>query len=244
VTLTSPTTLFADRASAGRALAARLEAYAGPGTLVLGIPRGGLVIAAEVARHLGSPLDVLVVCKLGAPHDRDVAIGAVTANGGRLLNLNAIRRWRVSTPYVNAITQVQRGRALHRNAWLRGFLPAAPITGHTVLLVDDGMISGASMRAAIAAVRRRLPARVIAAVPVARPAARRVVAPDVDALLCLEDLPAGRSLAECYGAFPPLDDATMRRLLLDYTGTVSTAQGARSSSRNGTSRPAFVGPAG
>lgn len=204
--------------------------YAGPQTLVLGIPRGGLVVAAEVARHLHCPLDVLVVCKLGAPHANDVAIGAVTANGGRLLNLDAIRRFRVSTPYINAVTQVQRGCALARDAWLRDFHPPAPINGRTVVLVDDGMISGATMRAAVAAVRRRLPARIIAAVPVAWPRACARVRRDVDELVALHQPRGAPSLAECYGRFEPLEESGMRRLLED-TGTVSTAQGARSSSR-------------
>jgi predicted phosphoribosyltransferase len=206
--------LWVDRRDAGAGLANRLAGYAGADTLVLGIPRGGLVVAAEVAHRLGAELDVMVVSKLGAPHSRAVAIGAVTANGGRVLNLDVIRRRRVSSTYVSAVTQVQRGAALGREAWLRSFRPAAQATGRTVILVDDGMQSGATMRAAAAAVRRRLPARVVAAVPVGSRRACTTVASEVDELICLHQAQRVPSLDTYYGDFTPPGEAEMRALLV------------------------------
>ena len=188
-------------------------AHAGSGTLVLGIPRGGLVVAAEVALRLGAELDVMVAARLVAPHTRRVTIGAVTANGGRLLNLGAIRRLGISEPYVGAVTQVQRGAALAREAWLRVFRPAATVTDRTVILVDDGMQSGATMRAAVAAVRRRLPARVVVATPVATQRACALVATEADELHCLEQRTRITELGAFYAnSLPPTEDE-MRELL-------------------------------
>ena len=204
---------WGDRRAAGARLAERLMAHAGSGTLVLGIPRGGLVVAAEVARRLGAELDVIVAARLVAPHTRRVTIGAVTANGGRLLNLGTIRRLRVSEPYVGAVTQVQRGAALARENWLRTFRAAAPVTDRTVILVDDGMQSGATMRAAVAAVRRRLPGRVVVAVPVASRRACALVAAEADELHCLEERARVTTLETFYAdALPPSEDE-MRALL-------------------------------
>lgn len=209
--MTSPT--WRDRREAGTRLAESLIAYAGSGTLVLGIPRGGLVVAAEVARRLGAELDVMVVAKLAAPHTRQVTLGAVTANGGRLLNLGTIRRLGVSEPYVGAVTQVQRGAALARDNWLRSFRAAALVADRTVILVDDGMQSGATMRAAVAAVRRRLPARVVVAVPVASRRAAALVAAEADELHCLEQRTRVTTLDTFYAdALPPSEDE-MRALL-------------------------------
>lgn len=202
-----------DRQDAGEQLAGHLTGYAGPRTLVLGIPRGGLVVAAAVARRLGAELDVMVVGRMGAPHKRELTIGAVTANGGRLLNMGVIRRWRVSEPYIGAVTQVQRGAALAREAWLRSFRAAAEVVGRTVILVDDGIQSGATMRAAVAAVRRRHPGRVVAAVPIGTRRACGLVAREVDELVCTEQLERLRALSAYYRDDAPPGEDEMRALL-------------------------------
>jgi putative phosphoribosyl transferase len=206
--------LWRDRREAGARLAEQLAAHAGHATLVLGVPRGGLVVAAEVARRLGAELDVMVVAKLGAPHSRSVTIGAVAAPGGVLLNMGTIRRLRVSEPYIGAVTQVQRGAALAREAWLRTFRPAAPLADRRVILVDDAIRSGATMRAAAAAARRRLPARVIAAAPVGVRRACALVAADVDELVCLVQPSRAASLARYYGDAAPPGEDEMRALLV------------------------------
>jgi putative phosphoribosyl transferase len=205
--------LWMDRRAAGKDLAEALMSYRGTDTLVLGIPRGGLVVAAEVARILDAELDAIVVSKLSAPHARENTIGAVTANGGRLLDLDAIHRYGLSEVQVAVVTQVQRGAALGREAWLRSFRDAAPVTGRTVIVVDDGVQTGASMRAAVAAVRRRLPARVIAAVPCGSSPGCRRVARDVDELICLQCVPRLDSLDVCYRRIQPPGEAEMRALL-------------------------------
>lgn len=208
-----PGPTWTDRGDAGARLAERLGAHAGAGTLVLGIPRGGLVVAAAVARRLGAELDVMVVGRMSAPHSRRVTIGAVTANGGRLLNMGVIRRFRVSEPYVAAITQVQRGAALGREAWLRSFRPAAAVTDRTVILVDDGMQSGATLRAAAAAVRRRLPARIVAAVPLGTRRACALLAREVDELVCLVQAQRIESLEAFYRDAAPPGETEMRTLV-------------------------------
>lgn len=202
-----------DRRAAGRELADRLIAHRGTDPLVLGVPRGGLVVAAEVARLLDAELDAIVVAKLSAPGARANTIGAITANGGRLLDLEAIHRYGVSEVGVAAVTQVQRGAAMGREAWLRSFRPAAPVMNRTVIVVDDGVQTGASLRAAIAAVRRRLPARVIAAVPCGSSAGCRRVAHQADELVCLQCLPRLESLKVCYQRDRPPGEAEMRALL-------------------------------
>jgi predicted phosphoribosyltransferase len=202
-----------DRREAGEQLAGQLTGHAGPHTLVLGIPRGGLVVAAEVARRLGAELDVMVVGRMGAPHKRELTIGAVTANGGRLLNMGVIRRWRVSEPYIGAVTQVQRGAALAREAWLRSFRAAAEVAGRTVILVDDGIQSGATMRAAAAAVRRRHPGRVVAAAPVGARRACGLVAREVDEVVCIHQPERVRALSGYYRDDAPPGEEEMRALL-------------------------------
>jgi predicted phosphoribosyltransferase len=205
--------LWVDRQDAGARLAARLAAYAGANTLVLGIPRGGLVVAAEVARRLGAELDVIAVNTLHAPQSRDVVIGAVTANGGRFLNMDAIYRHRVSPAIVAAITQMERGAALGRDAWLRTFRPAAAVFGRTIIIVDDGMQTGATMCAAATALRRKLPARVIAAAPVGSQRSCAAVLRHVDELVCLEQTQRVVNLDRCYRDFAPPGEAEMRELL-------------------------------
>ena len=220
-----------DRRAAGSDVANQLMTYRDMDPLVLGIPRGGLVVAAEVARRLDAELDAIVVSKLSAPHARLHTIGAVTANGGRLLDLDAIHRYGVSEAGVAAVTQVQRGAALGREAWLRSFRAAAPVTGRTVIVIDDGVQTGATMRAAIAAVRRRLPARVIAAVPCGSSEGCRRVAREADALVCLQCLPRLDSLDVCYRSHQPPGEAEMRALL-ERQASVPAASKRRGLVRN------------
>jgi len=116
--------LFRDRQNAGATLAARLERYRGEGGLVLGLPRGGVVVAAEVARHLDAELDIVVARKLGSPHSAELAIGAVTADGGRFLNWDVIRELGISEPYTAAVTGVQQEEARRRETLFRAGRPA------------------------------------------------------------------------------------------------------------------------
>src|SRR5881398_437595 len=153
-----PEPLFRDRRDAGGALAARLERYRGRDPLVLGLPRGGVVVAAEVARRLDAELDVAVARKLGSPISPELAIGAVTASGERFLNEQLIRELDVSEAYLNDVTVARQREARRREAWLRGNRPPPRIAGRSVIVVDDGLATGATMRAAVRSVRKQSPA--------------------------------------------------------------------------------------
>src|SRR5205823_5789105 len=179
--------LFRDRRDAGGALAARLERYRGRDPLVLGLPRGGVVVAAEVARRLGAELDVVVARKLGSPHSAELAIGAVTADGGRFLNEDVIRELGLPEPYVTAVTKVQRGEARRRETLFRAGRPAPRIRGRIVILVDDGLATGATMQAAVQSVRAQAPARLVVAVPVGSREACAALRAEADEVVCLSE---------------------------------------------------------
>jgi putative phosphoribosyl transferase len=177
---------FRDRTDAGAQLAEQLAAYRGRDVLVLGIPRGGVPVAAEVARRLGAELDIVVARKLGAPFQPELAIGAVTANGGRYLNDTLAHDAGVSSEYLAAVTAKEMAEAHRREERFRGKRPPPRIEGRIVIVVDDGLATGATMRAAVRSLRKRQPARLIVAIPVGPPetcAALRAETDDVVALL-------------------------------------------------------------
>lgn len=207
--------LYRDRIEAGVALAERLEGYRGPRTLVVGISRGGVTVAAEVARLLEAKLDVIVARKLGAPGQQELAVGAVTADGGRFLNHDIIAALGVSEPYLEAITKVQMVEARRREERLRTLRPPAPVTGRTVLLIDDGLATGATMRASARSLRQRHPAQLVAAVPVGSRAACAALRPDVDEVVCLRQPEPFVAIGIYYHHFEPVEDEQVRELLLD-----------------------------
>jgi putative phosphoribosyl transferase len=177
--------IFRDRTDAGAQLAARLAAYRDEDLLVLGIPNGGVLVAAEVARRLNAELDIVVARKLGAPLQPELAIGAVTADGGRYLNQTLVLEAGASDEFLRAVTAVEMAEAHRREERFRGDRPLPRVTGRTVIIVDDGLATGATMRAAVRSLRGRQPARLVVAVPVAPPetcAALRAEADDVIAL--------------------------------------------------------------
>lgn len=217
-------TFYRDRIEAGAALAQGLGAYSGAQTLVVGIPRGGVVVAAEVARLLETELDVVVARKLGAPGQQELAIGAVTADGGRFLNDAVIARLRVSEPYLEAVTQVQRTEARHREEWLRSLRPAIPVEARTVILVDDGLATGATMRAAARSLRRRRPACLVAAVPVGARGACVALQADVDEVVCPRQPEPFIAIANYYHHFEPVEEEQVRKLLEDARERVQLAR--------------------
>jgi len=205
--------LFRDRIEAGAALAKSLDAYRGSDTLVLGIPRGGVVAAAEIARSLDAELDVVVARKLGAPGQPELAIGAVTADGGRFLNEEMIQALHISASYLDAVTRVQMAEARHRETWMRNLRPAVPVAGRIVILVDDGLATGATMLAAARALRRHGPARLVAAAPVATRDACAALQAEVDEVVCpLQPEPFG-AVGLYYQYFEPVEDEQVRELL-------------------------------
>ncbi|MER3419765.1 MAG: phosphoribosyl transferase [Chloroflexota bacterium] len=205
--------LFRDRVDAGVQLAAALDGYRGQDVLVLGIPRGGVVVAAEVARRLGAELDVIVARKLGAPISRELAIGAVTADGQRYLNEDILRELRVSERYLQTVTEEEQAEARRREEQLRAGRPPARIAGRTVILIDDGLATGATMRAAVRSVRRQEPARLVVAVPVGARETCEELRAEADEVVCLYQPEPFWAVGAHYQRFEPVDDATVQALL-------------------------------
>jgi len=159
---------FANRVEAGRALAERLQALAGrDDVVVLGLPRGGVPVAAEVAKALGAPLDLLLVRKLGAPGQPELAIGAIAEEGIRLVNEDVLLSLGLGLDTIDRVVADEQPELERRLRAYRGDRAAVPVAGRTVVVVDDGLATGASMDAACRAVAARGPARLIVAVPVA-----------------------------------------------------------------------------
>ena len=159
---------FRDRNEAGRRLAEKLRAYANrPDVLVLALPRGGVPVAYEIARALGAPLDVFVVRKLGVPGYEELAMGAVATGGVRVLNDQLVQRLRIPEYVIEAAATREQQELARRERLYRGGRPPPEVRGRTVILVDDGLATGATMRAAIMALRKLQPARIVVAVPTA-----------------------------------------------------------------------------
>ncbi|HEV8311217.1 MAG TPA: phosphoribosyltransferase [Methylomirabilota bacterium] len=180
-------TRFRDRLDAGRRLAAKLGDYAGRrDLLVLALPRGGVPVAFEVARALGAPLDVFLVRKLGVPGHRELAMGAIATGGVRVLNPEVIRALRLPPEAVEAVAASEQEELARRERAYRGQRPPPNVQGRIVILVDDGLATGATMRAAAAALRRFDPARIVVAVPTAAPETCRMLRAEVDDVVCAE----------------------------------------------------------
>lgn len=176
---------FADRREAGEALASQLRHLAGPDTLVLGLPRGGVPVAAEVARALGAELDIVVARKLGSPRSPELAIGAITADGARVLDPHVMRALGVTAAYLEEVSIRERAEAARRERRFRGDRPAPRLRGRTVVLVDDGLATGSTMRAAVRKVREQRPARLVVAVPVGAQDACQALGTEADEVVCL-----------------------------------------------------------
>jgi putative phosphoribosyl transferase len=219
--------LFADRIEAGRALANRLRAYRGKGALVLGIPRGGVPVAAEVARGLEADLDVVVARKLGAPEQPELAIGAVTANGGQFLNEEIVRELGVTDAYLERVKEEQMAEARRREARFRGGRPTEPVQDRVVILVDDGLATGATMRAAVRSVRKHRPALLVVAVPVGSQEACAELRKEADELVCLSMPEPFGAVGYFYRNFEPTEDVQVQNILHEFSGRHGAVAGAR-----------------
>jgi putative phosphoribosyl transferase len=210
---------FADRRDAGRALAEALQPHVGerPGdAVVLGLPRGGVVVAAEVAAALGAPLDVLVVRKLGLPWQPELAMGAIAAVGDVVETVRTeavLAATRVGPETFEEVRAEEVAELRRREVAYRGGRPAVQVGGRWVLLVDDGLATGSTMRAAVVAVRRQAPARIVVAVPVGSPTACAALAPEVDDVVCLSAPESFRAVGQAYADFAPTSDDEVRDAL-------------------------------
>ena len=201
---------FADRRDAGRALARALLADGAaawaPGPVVLGLPRGGVVVAAEVAAALGAPLDVLVVRKLGLPGHAELAMGALAAAGGEVETVRTAVAAEVDDAAFAAVRERELAELHRRERAYRAGRPPVPLAGRPVVLVDDGLATGATMRAAVSAVARQAPASVTVAVPVGSPRACAELAPSVDRVLCLQSPRPFSAVGQAYRDFAATPD--------------------------------------
>ncbi len=216
--------LFHDRTDAGALLAEKLVAYRGQKVLVLGIPRGGVPVAAEIARQLDADLDVIVARKLGAPGYPELAIGAVTANGGRFFNEDIIRELRVSDQYRQAIVTRETAEARRREDRFRDGRPSVPVKDRVVIIVDDGLATGATMRAAVRSVRAQKPAKLIVAVPVGSIEACEALRDEVDEVICPYQPRLFTSVGQYYEHFEPVDDVRVREILRHALARTSTRE--------------------
>ena len=210
---------WADRADAGRQLAERLAARDDlAGGVVLGLPRGGVVVAALVAQRLGLPLDVVVVRKLGVPGQPELAFGAVTGDGHRVLNDDVVRVARLSDEVVEAVTRRELDTAADRTRRYRGAVSPQPLAARPVVVVDDGVATGATLRAALDVVVQAQPSLVVVAVPVAPRglAARLPVAPgDV---VVLQEPADFYAVGQAYRRFDQVSDDEVAALLRAHAG--------------------------
>ncbi len=205
---------FTDRHDAGQRLAGELRAFAGrPDTLVLGLPRGGVPVAAEVAQALGAPLDVFVVRKLGVPGAEEMAMGAVAAGSAPVLDHRLIAEIGIAPTAVERVLAHERAEVDRRERQYRGGRPPIALAGRRVILVDDGMATGSTMLAAVLAVRTHRPKAIVVAVPVASAEACHLLHDHADACLCTRTPTPFHSVGEWYRDFTPTSDAEVERLL-------------------------------
>ena len=212
---------FADRSEAGRVLASKLSAYAGrDDVIVLGLPRGGVPVAWEVASTLHVPLDLLVVSKLGTPWNRELAMGAVAEGGVQVLDLSIVC---VSDRDIQeAVTAARKELECHEESYRRG-RPPLELTGKTVIVVDDGIATGCSILAAIATIRRRNARRVVVAVPVAPASGCSAIRMEADELVSVAEPEMFLAVSQWYEDFPQISDEDVQRLLESAAGSLSRA---------------------
>jgi putative phosphoribosyl transferase len=205
---------FQDRSEAGRFLASRLCHYADdPSVVVLGLPRGGIPVAYEVARALNAPLDVFLVHKLGVPGYEDLAMGAIASGGVRVLNHEVIHRLGLSGGIVEAMVQERQQELTQREALYRDGREPAVVEGRKVILVDDGIATGACMRAAIRALRHKRPQTIVVGVPVASSDTCVQLGAEADEVVCAITPEPFYSIGAWYSDFMQVSDAEVGQLL-------------------------------
>jgi len=205
---------FRDRTEAGKLLAAKLGRYANrTDVLVLALPRGGVPVAFEVARALNAPLDLFLVRKLGVPGHEELAMGAIASGGGRVLNDEVVAHLRISDELINAVAAGEELELERRERAYRGDRPMPAVDGRTVILIDDGVATGSTMRAAVAALRQKSPAHLVVAVPTAAASTASELRAELDDFVAVIEPEEFFAVGQWYENFSQTTDAEVRDLL-------------------------------
>jgi putative phosphoribosyl transferase len=205
---------FRNRAEAGSLLASRLTQFAGrPNVRILALPRGGVPVAFEIAQALKLPLDVFVVRKLGVPGQEELAMGAVASGNVRIEQLHVVQALRIPQSVIEAVAAEEIRELARRERAFRGDRPSPDIRERTIILVDDGLATGCTMRAAVAALKLQRPERIIVAVPVAASETYQQLRNEVDEIICLKTPSLFYAVGLWYESFPQLTDEEVRTLL-------------------------------
>jgi predicted phosphoribosyltransferase len=213
-TATSAPMRYRDRREAGRMLADRLRHFAGhQDVIVLALPRGGVPVAFEVAMAIGAPLDVFMVRKLGLPGHPEFALGAIASGGIRIVNDDVIRYYRIPAAAIDQIAGAEQQELERRERAYRGARPPLNLEGRVVILVDDGLATGSTMRAAVVAVRRQLPSQIVVAAPVGARQACGALDQVADEVVCAMTPEPFRAVGLWYQNFEQTTDDEVRRLL-------------------------------
>jgi|SRR5579864_9454234 len=221
---------FRDRLDAGRKLAARLGQYADrPDVLVLALPRGGVPVGFEVAKTLHAPLDVFLVRKLGVPGHEELAMGAIASGGVVVLNPDVVETLGISERVLVAVVNAERRELDRRERAYRDDRPPPEVQGKTVIVVDDGLATGSSMRAAVQALRQQSPARIVVAVPVSAPETCDALLTEVDDIVCVITPDRLYGVGAWYEDFSQTTDAEVRELLDALRDGFQIAQGTEPS---------------
>ena len=204
---------FRDRVQAGQLLAREMSDLEGKKAVVLGIPRGGIVVARELARELDADLDIILARKLGTPGQTELAMGSISEDGKVFLNQEVVGLAGVTSREIEEEKKRQMAEIQRRNQLIRSVLPRTPLGKRTVVLTDDGLATGATMQAAVWAVRHENPAQLIVAVPVASDEALVRIAEDADEVICLRQPPYFSAVGQFYALFAPVEDQEVLDIL-------------------------------
>ncbi len=210
---TANNTPFVDRGDAGRQLAERLSAYSGESLIIFALPRGGVPVGAEIARSLGAPLEIIVSRKLGAPDQPEFGIGAVAPGGVRVLNERAVKILGIEEDYLKRVTERESAEVERRLRLFRGDRPYPDLDGRTAILVDDGLATGVTARAALHTLRLMRPEKLVLAVPVCAPQTAAPIRSEVDDLICVMNPTNLEAIGLWYENFEQVPDEEVIRLL-------------------------------
>lgn len=209
---------FRDRAEGGRTLAAKLKKYANrPDVVVLALPRGGVPVALEVAKALNAPLDVFLVRKLGVPGHEELAMGAIASGGVRVLNQDVVEGLRIPRALIDAVANREKEELARRERLYRDDRPPPDVRDKIVILIDDGLATGSTMQAAVAALRKLHPAKIVVAVPTAAPSTCDEFKTQVDEIVCAETPVPFYAVGAWYEDFSQVTDDQVREMLEQQT---------------------------